>query len=72
MHDLHREFDNNWYRWFTQRARNWAIARMEDITIRYHLAEQGGATPANARRVEAAIRSLWASLEYIVAPPDIP
>ncbi|KAK5993960.1 hypothetical protein PT974_07398 [Cladobotryum mycophilum] len=71
LHDIHLEFDNNWYHSATQEARDWVLARMDEIQIRYHLAEQRGATIANSNRVQAALRSFWNDLEHVTPPPDL-
>lgn len=72
LHDIHLEFDNNWYQTLTRQAYEWVQDRINQVIARYDAVERQGTPAANSRRVRTVLARYSADLQtYIKPPPDI-
>ncbi|KAF4472553.1 glycosyl hydrolase family 71 [Fusarium albosuccineum] len=69
LHDIHQEFDYNWYLARTNEARHWVESQLVQIATIY---QQNGAGSTNYQAVMTAIGSLWNDVKYIKPPPEDP
>ncbi|RSL80462.1 hypothetical protein CEP51_006553 [Fusarium floridanum] len=69
LHDIHREFDFNWYRERTNRARRWVDEQLTQISAAY---SQVSRQHANHQTVTAAVAQFRYELKYIKPPPKNP
>lgn len=71
MHDIHQEFDADWYRHYTWRARSWVSERIIDIIGALTIARNNGRAPVSAAAVIAEVELLFEQLDEMT-PPDGP
>ncbi|EEU36862.1 uncharacterized protein NECHADRAFT_26621, partial [Fusarium vanettenii 77-13-4] len=69
LHNIHREFDFNWYQQRTDRARQWVDERLAQISAAY---SQASPQLANYQTVTAAVAQFRKELTHIKPPPKNP
>jgi hypothetical protein len=68
LHDIHREFDHNWYVTMTDEARNWVIGQLDQIEDAFNKANP---SPGNYLAVIGAVKQLRGDVTYMQPPPRV-
>jgi hypothetical protein len=72
FHQIHREFDYDWYNTRSTAAREWVAARMVDIVARYtrFSSENNLVSAPSEARVFGLLSDYYARLSDIAPPPE--
>ncbi|KAF5576472.1 glycosyl hydrolase family 71 [Fusarium pseudocircinatum] len=69
LHELHHEFDYNWYLHRTNRARAWVESQLDTITDQYEAANLTPLT-GNYQTVMDAVKQFRSEMKHIEPPPE--
>ncbi|XEU96396.1 hypothetical protein FSHL1_001681 [Fusarium sambucinum] len=69
LHEIHQEFDYNWYLTRTDDARDWVIGQLDSIRDAFNNANP---KPANYQTVMDAVKHFRSELKLIRPPPEDP
>ena len=68
LHDIHREFDHNWYTARTDETRDWVVGQLDEIEDAFN---QANPTPGNYLAVIGAVKQLRDDVTYMEPPPRV-